>query len=227
MKTILILTSALLLIGAAPAPKSREEIVEAGKKFTVLVTNEGLLGGGRGSGILLDERHVLTCFHMVKTPKDELFVYTYPFGKVYKAHVDQVDRANDIAFLVLDSSAVVRVKPVFQTKVQDGESLTVIGNALGSMKWMVTSGIVAGSERGDILTDAMVQHGDSGGPWLNAKGEIVAMTDWGFDGTPGITGGISGAVLAEQVDYYQHPEKLIAKLMEALFGTKPKKTGKK
>jgi S1-C subfamily serine protease len=195
------------------APAQAADRVENAKKFTVLVTNEGIFGAGRGSGILLDERHVLTCFHMMRSPKDEMLVYTYPMGAVYKAHVDAWDASNDIAFLVLDSSAVVRVKPVFRTTVRDGEPITVIGNALGSMKWLVAHGIVSGQERGDILTDAAVQHGDSGGPWINEQGEIIAMTDWGLEKTPGISGGISGAVLAQAVDRYQHPERAMAELL--------------
>lgn len=219
--TLLILASLVLLTGAAHA-KPRQAMVENAKKFTVLVTNEGILGGGRGSGVLLDAHHVLTCMHMGASFKDEFFVYTYPFGAVYKARVDSVDSSNDLMFLVIETTVPVRVKPVFQTQVQDGEPITIIGNALGSMKWLVGSGIISGRERDYILTDALVQHGDSGGPWLNEKGEIVALSDWGLRDIPGISGGISGAKLAEAVDNYQHPEKLMAKLMEVLFGVKPK-----
>lgn len=221
MKTLLILTSLVFLTGAAYA-KPRPAMVENAKKFTVLVTNEGILGGGRGSGILLDAHHVITCMHMGESYKDEFFVYTYPFGAVYKARVDGVDSSNDLMFLVIEATVPVRVKPVFQTKVEDGEPVTIIGNALGSMKWLVGSGIISGRERDYLLTDALVQHGDSGGPWLNEKGEIVAISDWGLAGIPGVSGGISGEKIATTVDYYLHPEKLMQKLMEALFGVKPK-----
>lgn len=217
MKILPILTSLVLLTGAVYA-KPRPAMVENAKKFTVLVTNEGILGGGRGSGILLDAHHVLTCMHMGASYKDEFFVYTYPFGAVYKARVDSVDSSNDLMFLVIDATVPVRVKPVFQTVVHDGEPVTIIGNALGSMKWLVGSGIISGRERDFLLTDALVQHGDSGGPWLNEKGEIVAISDWVLRDIYGVSGGISGEKIVQTVDNYQHPEKLLAKLMATLFG---------
>jgi len=198
--------------------KTQQEIIDNAKKFTVLVTQEGLLGRGRGSGILLDETHVLACFHMLDTPQDELFVYTYPFGKVYKARPGMVDQKNDLDILILESSATVRVKPVFQMKVTEGETIYVIGNALGGMHLQVRKGIISGKERSYLLTDAMVQHGDSGGPWINEKSKVVALTSWGFDNAPGITGGISGKNIYPFVDFALHPEKMIKKLMEMLFG---------
>lgn len=208
----------LLMTSTISFGKTQQEIIENAKKFTVLVTQEGLLGSGRGSGVLLDETHVLTCFHMLATPQDELFVYTYPFGRVYKARPDVVDQKNDLAVLVLESSATVRVKPVIQTKVTVGENIYVIGNALGGMHLQVRKGIISGKERSYLLTDAMGQHGDSGGPWINEKGEIVAITSWGFDGIPGIMGGIAGKDVYKFTDYYFHPEKLMKRLMEMLFG---------
>lgn len=201
--------------------KSQAEIIEAAKKFTVLVTQEGLLARhSRGSGVLLDETHVLTCFHLLESPQDELFVYTYPLGKVYKARPDVVDQKNDLAILVLDSSATVRVKPIIQTKVTVGETVYTIGNSLGAMNWRISKGIITGSERSYLMTDAMGQHGDSGGPWINEKGEIVALTSWGYDEAPGMMGGVSGKTLYIFTDYYFHPEKLMKKFMEMLFGIK-------
>ncbi len=198
--------------------KSHQDIVENAKKFTVLVTNEGLLGGGRGTGILLDETHVLTCMHMADSPKDQLFVYTYPFGGVIKAHPEYADRDDDLLVLVLESSATVHVKPVFQSKYQDGEAITIIGNALGGMGWYVTSGVLSGQERGNLLTDARVNHGNSGGPWINSRGEIVALTDWIIvpkEG-PGISGGISAKAMLGFLKAIDNQKKMMAALMKML-----------
>lgn len=216
----------LLLTSTVSFAKTQQEIIENAKKFTVMVTQEGLLGRGRGSGILLDETHVLTCFHMLDTPQDELFVYTYPLGKVYKARPGMVDKKNDLAILILESSATVRVKPVIQTKVTEGENIYVIGNALGGMSLQVRKGIISGKERSYLLTDAMVQHGDSGGPWINEKGEVIGLTSWGFDHAPGITGGIAGKEIYPFVDYTLNPEKFMKKMMEVLLGI-AKSTGTK
>jgi len=140
MNRLLSSLALVVLLAYTTEAKNHQTVVENAKKFTVLVTNEGLLGGGRGSGILLDATHVLTCMHMMRSAKDEMFVYTYPFGAVIKAHVTNVDADDDLALLTLESSATVRVKPVFQVTYHDGDSITVIGNALGGMSWYVTGG---------------------------------------------------------------------------------------
>lgn len=178
--------------------------VEQAKAYTVLVTNEGFLGGGRGSGVLLDKDHVLTCAHMADTKDDEFFVYTYPLGQVVRAHVLARSVQSDLMILLLEKPVKMSKYPTFQTDVEDGEHVTVVGNALGSMKWVVTSGIISGAERGYLLTDARINPGNSGGPWLNDRGQIVALTDWGIG--PNTKGqlflGIEGGISAVQIGYF-------------------------
>src|SRR5258708_3950425 len=47
------------------------------RAFTVLISNEGFGGVGRGTGVLIDSTHVLTCAHMVEGPKDDLWIFPY------------------------------------------------------------------------------------------------------------------------------------------------------
>ncbi len=204
MKKLIVALLVGLVGTAVAAALSRQEVVEKGKQFTVLIGNSSFSGGGLGSGVLLDHRHVLTCFHLIKSSQDDLLVYTYPLGKVYPAHIDGADVAHDVAFLVLDTPADVTTWPRFATGVQ-GEPIVAIGNSLGVMKWMAVSGIVSGISQAFVITDALVQPGYSGGPWLNEKGEIVALTDWGLDSHPGVSGGISSAVLAADIVLYFNP----------------------
>lgn len=197
--------------------------IEAEKKLTVLVTNEGFLGGGRGSGILMDETHILTCAHMADSFKDELFVYIYPLGVVSRASIENVNMAADLMLLKLEKPVKVNVKPVFQSKVEDGEPITVVGNALGSMKWYVTRGVISGHERDYLMTDAAINHGNSGGPWFNEKGQIVAITDWGIDKerdyvTPGISGGISAKTVLDTLQGWEDQKKGLAALLNLLGG---------
>lgn len=221
-KLTAIVVAVILVMSQTVFCKTQEQVIENAMKFTVMVTNEGFTGSGaRGSGVLLNETTVLTCFHMLEAPDDTLYIYTYPFGQVIKAHPDMVDRARDIAFLKLETPVRMRVKPVFQTKVALGEHVYAIGNALGAMQWTVSSGIISAKERGFILTDMQINPGNSGGPWINEKGEIVGLTDWRIGPMkhiPGIAGAIDGKVLYDHVDDYLHPEKLMARFMAALFG---------
>src|SRR5262245_12681447 len=50
---------------------NREAIAKA-RGFTVLISNEGFGGVSRGTGVLLDDRRVLTCAHLAKAQGDDL-----------------------------------------------------------------------------------------------------------------------------------------------------------
>jgi serine protease Do len=157
---------------------------------------------------------------MANTPKDEFFIYTYPLGHVIKAHVEMADTNDDILLLVLESSVPVRVTPVFQGATYDGEAITIIGNGLGSMKWIVSHGVVSGTEQDYLLTDAHINPGNSGGPWFNDKGEIVALSDWGIGPAPhmiGIAGGVSAKRINEVLLSYKRMQDFAARLQK-LFG---------
>lgn len=186
------------------------------REDTVLISNEGLDGAGRGTGVLLDATHVLTCAHMVRSSEDRFFIYTYPVAKVTLAKFEYGNLANDLAILVLDSSVTVRHTPEF-VDGSVGDNIYVVGNALGSMKWYVTRGIVSGAEGHFLLTDAQIHPGNSGGPWINNSGQIVALTDWtliGRDGIPtGINGGISAKTINEFLEEWKNPNGALMQLL--------------
>jgi S1-C subfamily serine protease len=181
--------------------------IDKGRPLTVLISNEGFGGVGRGTGILLDSTHVLTCAHMFTKPDDTLFVYTYPLGRVVKGQVEASTQELDLAILVLDSSVPVVNPPVFQENWAEGDTVTVIGNALGGMHWFLSKGIMSGEDKGYLLTDALVNPGNSGGPWINDKGEIVALTDWRYGPSeeehyPGLVGGVGATTIKQFLAVY-------------------------
>lgn len=198
LTSIAVVASALVFYAA-----TSNKAVEQAKRQTVLISQEGFLGGVRGSGILIDPSHVLTCAHMIRGAKDEFWVYTYPLGRMIMAHPESADAEDDIAILVLESSAPFKKAPVFDEDHYDGEHIFIVGNALGSMHWYVTSGVISGDETGYMLSDAAFQHGNSGGPWIDDKGRIVGMSDWKFRG-PGDSevSGVSGAVSAHTINEF-------------------------
>lgn len=210
---------AILVLAAVPALATPQQHYRNAQALTVLVTNEGFLGGGRGSGVLVDKNHVVTCAHMVESMKDEVFVYTYPLGKVTKAHAEYIDVGNDLMLLVLDTPVDSKNFAKFEEKTFEGEPITIVGNALGSMKWLVSRGIVAGTEREYLLTDAEINPGNSGGPWVNESGYVVAITDWGITVPrgPGVTGGITAKKIKAMFKAYQ-ASKNFMKMFSKLFG---------
>ena len=100
----------------------------------------------------------------------------------------------DIAFLKVNDTKgkkLVAAKIGDSTKVQVGDRVVAIGNALGQFQNTVTSGIISGYGRsiqaGDssgsssenlqdlFQTDAAINEGNSGGPLVNAAGEVVGI----------------------------------------------------
>lgn len=175
------------------------QAIHKAKAFTVLISNEGFGGVGRGTGVLIDPTHVLTCAHMVEGPHDDMWIFPYPGEIVVKGKPVFISQANDLAVLELSKPVTVPHYAVFQDMHYDGQPLTVIGNTKGSMKWFVSFGIVSGDFENFLLTDAVLYGGNSGGPWINEQGEIVALTDFTFLHRDGSHSDIHGGVSAKTI----------------------------
>lgn len=189
----------------AKAPRTRyhgyelnHAAIQKAKKFTVLISAEGFGPRSRGTGVLLDETHVLTCAHVAEQDGNELWVYIYPGYEVDRAKVLYMDRGKDLAILELQIPVSGGEYPTFTTAVYDGEPITIIGNILGGMQWFVSYGIISGRTDRDLLTDGLVLGGDSGGPWIDEAGRIVAISDWGLTEN-GHAIGINGGISAETI----------------------------
>lgn len=181
----------------APDPKYSSTIststVRGVQDFTVLIANENMGERWRGTGILLSSTTVLTCAHVI--PKDRstktLWIYPYPGDRVIHAKLLFINYPNDLALLELTTPVTGHKVPVFAAKAEIGEPIVSVGNIQGYMLWFASFGIISGEHDRWVLSDAMIRGGNSGGPWTNAKGEIVALTDVGWEDDGGsIAGGV-------------------------------------
>jgi S1-C subfamily serine protease len=117
-------------------------------------------------------------------------------GTVYKATVVGYDATDDVALVQLQNASNLPTVPLGDSSlVSVGDSLTVIGNALGKGGTpAVVSGVVsqldqaitASDESGDtenltgmLEVQAEIQPGDSGGPEINSQGKVIGMTTAG------------------------------------------------
>ncbi len=113
--------------------------------------------------------------------------------------VDVIGRTNDsdsldVAFLKVNDKKGKTLQPAKladSSKVQVGDKVVAIGNALGQFQNTVTSGIISGYGRsvqaGDssgnssetlqnlFQTDASINQGNSGGPLVNMNSEVIAI----------------------------------------------------
>lgn len=182
------------------------KVIERAKSWTVLISNEGFEQKYRGTGMLIDSKHVLTADHMVSTNGNEMWIYVSPGRRIVHAKPVAEDSKNDLAVLELDEKVELPVYATFQEGHWDGEPIIIIGNILGSMHWFVSYGIISGEWAGYLLMDGTMTHGDSGGPWINEKGEVVGLSDWQL-GDEEPESAIKGGVSAKAIDKFLRESK--------------------
>lgn len=153
-------------------------------------TQKQEIGGGTGF-IISSDGMILTNKHVVLDPQADYTVLTNN-GKKFPAKMVARDPAQDLAIIKIDQPGqnFPVVKLGDSDKLQIGQSVIAIGNALGEFRNTVSVGVVSGLGRtvtaGDgggltetiedvIQTDAAINKGNSGGPLLNLRGEVIGI----------------------------------------------------
>ncbi len=140
-----------------------------------------------GSGFVIDKAgHIVTNFHVIQGSSS--VQVSFSNNESLKAKIVGSDPATDIAVLKVDAQSRA-LKPLAlgnSDRVRVGDEVIAIGNPLGFDR-SVTSGIVSAVQReivapnqvssiGHVIqTDAALNHGNSGGPLLNANGEVIGV----------------------------------------------------
>lgn len=136
--------------------------------------NDGL---SCGTGCIINKNGtILTSAHILEEGND-IIVTTFN-GQDYQAKiVKKLGENKDIALLKISPLYnLSTVKMGDSSKVKVGEKVLAIGNPFG-FKGTLTQGIVSriDYEKKRIQTDAAINPGSSGGPLLNANGEIIGI----------------------------------------------------
>jgi serine protease Do len=144
--------------------------------------NRDGLRRGAGSGFIIDaDGSILTNNHVVESA--ERIIVKLSDGRTLRAHLVGADPDTDIALIKVDGQAGLPVAPLGDSALlRMGEWVCAIGNPLG-YEHTVTVGVVSflGRKLFDrslddyIQTDAAINVGNSGGPLLNARGEVVGI----------------------------------------------------
>jgi serine protease Do len=136
---------------------------------------------GSGSGFIIDPQgFILTNFHVIEDA-DRITV-TLADGRALRGEIVGTDPAIDVA-LIRVSGGVLPDAPLGNSdELRVGEWVCAIGNPLGYVH-SVTVGVVSfiGRKLFDaslddyIQTDAAINFGNSGGPLINARGEVIGI----------------------------------------------------
>lgn len=151
-----------------------------------------------GTGIIIsDDGYVITNRHVVPAGTSKVSVTLSDGSEL--ADVTVVGRTSssdslDIAVLKINDTEGKKLQKASlgdSSKVQVGDKVVAIGNALGQFQNTVTEGIISGFGRdlqagngasGDVeslqnlfQTDAAINEGNSGGPLLNINGEVIGI----------------------------------------------------
>jgi S1-C subfamily serine protease len=143
---------------------------------------------GAGSGFLFDARgYILTNHHVIEGAQQ--IEVTLGDRTHYTARVVGSDERNDVALIQIEAPRGKQLPflPMGDSDaLQVGQSVLAIGNPFG-FESTLTTGVVSALKRtvqtgpqtfidGAVQTDAAINQGNSGGPLLNSRGEVIGIS---------------------------------------------------
>ncbi|MDO4902075.1 MAG: trypsin-like peptidase domain-containing protein [bacterium] len=144
-----------------------------------------------GTGVVVSKNgYIVTNKHVIEGKNSISVVMSN--GDIYEnIKIVAKDPLNDLAFLKIDG--VDNLTPAElgdSKKLKVGQQVVAVGNALGQYQNTITSGIISGMNRnveasdgsgdaeslsGMIQTDAAINSGNSGGPLVNSRGQVIGI----------------------------------------------------
>jgi serine protease Do len=167
--------------GRRQAPQQQEEEVPRGVGSGFIISNDG---------------YIMTNSHVVEGA-DEVYV-TLTDKREFKAKIIGSDKRSDVALVKIEGANLPKINIGDSNKIRAGEWVIAIGSPFG-LENTVTAGIVSAKARdtGDYLpliqTDVAVNPGNSGGPLINMRGEVIGINSQIYSRSGGYMG-ISFAV---------------------------------
>jgi len=160
--------------------------LEKGEKSKMQKTT---IGGGSGF-IVSKDGYVFTSNHVVADTTADYTVIVDPKHK-YPAKILSRNPINDTAVLKIEGTGFPYLEMADSNKIELGEEVLAVGNALGEFTDTLSTGIVSGLSRfitafggvdhqmqnlrGLIQTDAAINPGNSGGPLVNMQGQVIGI----------------------------------------------------
>lgn len=145
---------------------------------------------GAGTGIIVSKDGLILTNRHVVQGGETFNIFTSDNQEYKNAKVIAVDKFNDVAFLKVEAKDLIPAELGDSDKVEVGQTVVAIGNALGQFQNTVTTGVISGKSRpitannGDgssesltnlFQTDAAINPGNSGGPLVDIEGRVIGV----------------------------------------------------
>lgn len=177
-----------------------------------------------GTGfIFTNDGYILTNKHVGSDTNATYSVFMTD-GKKYNGKVVAQDPSNDLAIMKIDASGLPVVDLGDSDKLQVGQWVIAIGNALGQLQNTVTVGVIsareraltAGGESGQseqleniLQTDAAINSGNSGGPLVNLAGQVIGINTAMASGAQSIGFAIPVNTIKSAISSFQKGGKIV------------------
>jgi serine protease Do len=151
-----------------------------------------------GSGFILhSDGYIVTNAHVIEGGTHICVAVQSPQLRIYEASIIGIDWNTDLAVLKIESPyELPHLNFGCSDEMEVGQEVIAIGAPLiSNLESTVTSGIISAKERnyfgmdpveGYLQTDANVHPGNSGGPLINERGEVIGIINWGFTYASGL-----------------------------------------
>jgi serine protease Do len=176
---------------------------------------------GLGSGFIISaDGYVMTNAHVVEGADD--IIVTLIDKREFKGKVIGADRRTDVALVKIEAGGLPTVKVGDPNRLRVGEWVVAIGSPFG-LENTVTAGIVSAKARetGEFLpfiqTDVAVNPGNSGGPLINMRGEVIGINSQIFT-TSGGYNGISFAIPIDEAMNVQQQLRTSGRVIRGRIG---------
>ena len=165
------------------------DVIEKARDATVLVANTAT-EGGMGTGVLIsDDGLVLTNYHVIhRAEKLTIWFWDPDNSNSYVGEVIAIDPVADLALLRMNLPK--HKIPTPYLKIEDEEwaiaqEVVAIGHPMG-IQWTVSLGHISHTDRTGRVTayvatlqhSAEIHRGNSGGPLINNKGDVVGINTY-------------------------------------------------
>lgn len=172
--------------------KVSSAVVSITQKLTVTnVFGQSYQQEGSGTGFIITNDGLILTNKHVASDLNATYTVVLSDGKSYDAKVQSQDPFQDLAVLKIDAKNLPVVELGDSDQLAVGQWVVAVGNALGKFDNSVTVGVVSAKNRkidatnqngtsgetldGMLQTDAAINSGNSGGPLVNLKGQVIGI----------------------------------------------------